>query len=258
MGTSAIGGHLTSYDESCVGWGKTAHASMYPTLSNDFIAGECVWTGFDYIGEPTPWNGTGTGIHSEAPNKQIAAPNSSYFGIVETTGFPKDNYYLYRSQWNKNANTLHLVTAWDPDNMKTSNGKTPVWVYSNAAKVELYLNNQKIGTATRKALNNTTTSAGHTRYEYTTESNNSSVCTTSSGSGDQSLYSVFQVAFSAGTISAKAYDEKGVEITNTCEGNSSITTPGAAGKLIAVSDKDSIDADGSSLSYITVDVTDAT
>ncbi|MCI8496152.1 MAG: leucine-rich repeat protein [Lachnospiraceae bacterium] len=257
MGTSAIGGHLTSYDESCVGWGKTAHASMYPTLSNDFIAGECVWTGFDYIGEPTPWNGTGTGIHSEAPNKQIAAPNSSYFGIVETTGFPKDNYYLYRSQWNKNANTLHLVTAWDPDNMKTSNGKTPVWVYSNAAKVELYLNNQKIGTATRKALNNTTTSAGHTRYEYTTESNNSSVCTTSSGSGDQSLYSVFQVAFSAGTISAKAYDEKGAEITNTCEGNSSITTPGAAAKLIAVSDKDSIDADGSSLSYITVDVTDA-
>lgn len=256
-GTGAAGGHLTSYDESCVGWGKTAHDSMYPTLSNDFLAGECVWTGFDYIGEPTPWNGTGTGIHDNAPNRNIAAPNSSYFGIVETTGFPKDNYYLYRSQWNKNANTLHLVTAWDRDNMKESNGKTPVWVYSNAAKVELYLNDEKIGTATRKALSSTTTAAGHTRYEYTTQSHNSAVCSTSSGNNGASLYSVFNVAFTAGTISAKAYDENGAEITNNCEGNSSITTPGSVNKLVATPDKESIDADGSSLSYITIDVTDS-
>ena len=74
--------HLTSYDTSSVGWGKTAHDSMWPTLSNDWIAGECVWTGFDYIGEPTPWNGTGTGDGGRG-----AIPNSSYFGIVETTGF---------------------------------------------------------------------------------------------------------------------------------------------------------------------------
>ena len=244
--------HLTSYDTSRVGWGKTAHASMYPTLSNDYIAGECVWTGFDYIGEPTPWNGTGSG-----DGRRGSIPNSSYFGIVETTGFPKDNYYLYRSQWNHDANTLHLVTAWDPDNKMDTDGKTPVWVYSNAAKVELYLNDQKIGTATRKDLSSTTTAAGHVRYEYTTESNNSSICTTASGNGDQSLYSVFNVAFTAGTISAKAYDENNQEITNTCEGKTSVSTPGAANKLIASTDKDSIDADGSSLSYITVDVTDA-
>lgn len=246
--------HLTSYDTSAVGWGKTVHDSMYPTLTNDWIAGECVWTGFDYIGEPTPWNGTGRGDQGRG-----AIPNSSYFGIVETTGFPKDNFYLYRSQWNQKSNTLHLVTAWDPDNMINNNGKTPVWIYSNAAKVELYRDDVKIGTATRKALSGTTTAAGHVHYEYTTESNNSDICTTSSGSGSTSLYSVFNVAFESGTISAKAFDENGKEITESCTGNTSITTPGKAAKLSAYTDqdKDTITADGSSLSYITVDVTDA-
>lgn len=244
--------HLTSYDTSCVGWGKTAHASMYPTLTTDWIAGECVWTGFDYIGEPTPWNPTSPGASALG-----AAPNSSYFGIVETSGFPKDTYYLYRSQWNQTANTLHLVTAWDPDNMMETNGKTPVWIYSNAAKVELYRNGVKIGTATRKDPAQTTSPMGHVHYEYTTESNNPDLCATTSGTGDTSLYSVFNVAFESGTISAKAFDEDGNDITNTCEGNASVSTPGKASQLVAYSNKESIAADGSSLAYITVDVKDA-
>jgi len=244
--------HLTSYDTSCVGWGKTAHASMYPTLTTDWIAGECIWTGFDYIGEPTPWNPTGPGASALG-----AAPNSSYFGIVETSGFPKDTYYLYRSQWNQTANTLHLVTAWDPDNMMETNGKTPVWIYSNAAKVELYRNGAKIGTATRKDPAQTTSPMGHVHYEYTTESNDPNLCTTTSGTGDTSLYSVFNVAFESGTISAKAFDEDGNDITDTCEGNASVSTPGKASQLVAYSNKESIAADGSSLAYITVDVKDA-
>lgn len=256
-GVYAVGGHLTSYDQSCVGWGKTAHDSMWPVLSNDWIAGECVWTGFDYIGEPTPWNGTGTGLHVNAPNRSIAAPNSSYFGIIETTGFPKDNFYLYRSQWNQNAKTLHLVTAWDPDNMKQAGGKTPVWVYTNAARVDLYRGSTKIGTATRKALTQTTTDMGHVRYEYTTQSNDATICTTSSGSGSEALYSVFNVAFEEGTISARAFDESGKEITSECIGNTSVTTPGTASKLEISQDKKEILADGSSLVYIAVDVTDA-
>lgn len=242
--------HLTSYDTSTVGWGKTAHASMWNVMTRDYIAGECVWTGFDYIGEPTPWNGTGTGSVSY----QGAVPNSSYFGIIDTTGFPKDTYYLYRSQWNKKENTLHLVTAWDSDNMMTSSGKTPVWVYSNAARVDLYRDNTKIGTATRKV---NTTAAGHVYYTYTTTSNNSSICTTTSGSGDSSLYSVFNVTYTSGTISAKAYNENGVEITDTCQGNTSVTTPGTVSKLKVSQDKKEILADGSSLAYISVDVTDA-
>ena len=242
--------HLTSYDTSCVGWGKTAHTSMWNVMTRDYLAGECVWTGFDYIGEPTPWNGTGTGSVSG----RGAAPNSSYFGIIDTAGFPKDTYYLYRSQWNQNANTLHLVTAWDSANMMQSNGKTPVWVYTNAAKVELYRDRTKIGTATRTV---NTTEAGHTYYTYTTESNDTSICTTTSGSNDTSLYSVFNVAFQDGTISAKAFDESGKEITDTCSGKNSVSTPGAVSRLNVKQNRTELQADGSSLVYIEVDVEDA-
>lgn len=240
--------HLTSYDTSKVGWGKTAHDSIWDTVTKDKVAGECVWTGFDYIGEPTPWNGTGTGSSNGNPY-----PNSSYFGIVETTGFPKDTYYLYRSQWKQDDTTLHLVTAWDSDNMINESGMTPVWVYSNAAKVELYRNGKKVGTATRTVH---TTDAGHKYYTYTTQSADNSVCTTTSGANSESLYSVFNVAYEKGTISAKAYDESGKEITD-FEGTASVSTPDAPAKLVVSKDKESITADGSSLSYISVDVTDA-
>ena len=242
--------HLTSYDTSAVGWGITAHESIYNTYQYDCVAGEFVWTGFDYIGEPTPWNGTSTG----SAGRPGAIPNSSYFGIVETTGFPKDTYYLYRSQWNKDSTTLHLVTAWDSDNMMTTyDGKTPVWIYSNAPKVELYRDDVLIGTATRVV---NTTAAGHTYYTYTTESNNATVCTTSTGSGADGLYAVFDVAYEPGTISAKAFDSAGNEITKTV-GNASVSTPDYASKLQVSVDKTAIDADGASLAYITVDVTDA-
>ena len=240
--------HLTSYDTSKVGWGKTAHDSIWDTVTKDKVAGECVWTGFDYIGEPTPWNGTGTGSSNGNPY-----PNSSYFGIVETTGFPKDTYYLYRSQWKQDDTTLHLVTAWDSDNMINKSGMTPVWVYSNAAKVELYRNGKKVSTATRTVH---TTDAGHKYYTYTTQSADNSVCTTTSGANSESLYSVFNVAYEKGTISAKAYDESGKEITD-FEGTASVSTPDAPAKLVVSKDKESITADGSSLSYISVDVTDA-
>ena len=236
--------HLTSYDTSAVGWGDTGHDSMWDTLTKDYIAGEFVWTGFDYIGEPTPWNGTGTGDGGRG-----AIPNSSYFGIVETSGFPKDTYYLYRAQWNKADTTVHLVTAWDSDNQYVSSGKTPVWVYSNAAKVELYLNGSLIGT-TNRTVN--TTDAGHVYYTYAPTSNNTSVCTAQAGYNADSLYSVFNVAYTAGTLTAKAYDEAGNEIDTY-----SVTTPGAAAKLVATANVEKINANNSDLVYVEVDVTDA-
>ena len=242
--------HLTSYDTSAVGWGITAHDSIYNTYQYDCVAGEFVWTGFDYLGEPTPWNGTVTGSVSGAG----AYPNSSYFGIVETTGFEKDTYYLYRSQWNKSQTTLHLVTAWDADNMMTTNGKTPVWVYSNAPKVKLYRNGELIGTATR---NEVTSPAGHTYFTYTTQSNDSSICTTSSGTGADGLYAVFNVTYESGTIYAKAFDESGKEIAlSGNSGRNAVSTPDAAYQLLAYQNKTQIPADGSSLAYIWVDVTD--
>ena len=236
--------HLTSYDTSKVNWGITAHDSIYNTYQYDCIAGEFVWTGFDYIGEPTPWNGTTAGDSGRG-----AIPNSSYFGIVETTGFAKDTYYLYRAQWNKNDTTVHLVTAWDSDNMMLTGGKTPVWVYSNAAKVELYLNGSLIGTTTRTPV---TSAAGHTYYTYAPTSNNTTVCTPVSGSGSSSLYSVFNVAYTAGTISAKAYDESGALVDEYA-----VTTPGAVTQLVATADKTEVEANGYDLVYVEVDLTDA-
>lgn len=241
--------HLTSYDTSAVSWGITAHDSIYNTYQLDCIAGEFVWTGWDYIGEPTPWNGTGSGSVSGSG----ASPNSSYFGIVDTAGFEKDTYYLYRSQWKQDDTTLHLVTAWDSNNMLTSSSKTPVVIYSNAPIVKLYRNNTQIGTATRQTH---TSSAGHTYYTYTVKSDSSSVCSAVSATGSSSLYATFQVSYAAGTISAKAYDENGKEITQTT-GKNSVSTPGDANKLQVTTNKTEIAADGSSLAYISVDVTDA-
>lgn len=251
--SSAVDGnyHLTAYDTSSVSWGRTAHQAIWDIISDDYIYGQFVWTGFDYIGEPTPWNGKETGSVSGAG----AIPNSSYFGIVETTGFEKDTYWLYRSQWNQDTTTLHLVNAWDADNQKLTSGKTPVWVYSNAPTVKLYRNGEHIGTATRKV---NTTAAGHVYYTYTTQSHNTSVCTTSSGSGSSSLYSVFDVTYAAGTLSAKAFDENGKEITLTGNsGKNTISTPGTPAMLDATADKTAIPADGSSLVYIEVDLEDA-
>ena len=243
--------HLTSYDTSAVSWGITAHDSIYNTYQYDCVAGEFVWTGFDYLGEPTPWNGTDPGDSGRG-----AIPNSSYFGIVETTGFPKDSYYLYRAQWNKNATTVHLVTAWDNQNMYTDySGKTPVWVYTNAAKVELYLNDALIGTTVRTPV---TSAAGHTYYTYTATSNNSTVCSAGNNYNADALYSIFNVTYTAGTLSTKAYDENGQEIVlDDTMGRHAVTTPGTASKLMVSQNKTVASADGSSLVYITVDVTDA-
>lgn len=245
--------HLTSYDTSSVSWGIPAHDSLYNTYVNDCVAGEFVWTGFDYIGEPTPWNGTTSGSKSG----RGAIPNSSYFGIVDTAGFEKDTYYLYRSQWNKDETTLHLVTAWDSENMMTvADGKTPVVIYSNAPVVKLYRNGKWIGTATCKE---NTTAAGHTYYTYTTESNNSDICTAVSASGADSLYATFNVTYEEGTISAKAFEaDSATEISlSGNSGNQSVSTPRTVSRLAVTQDKTEIDADGQSLAYVEVEVQDA-
>ena len=132
---------LTAYDKQAVGWGRLAADSWSSIITNDYIAGEFVWTGFDYIGEPTPWNGTSTGSVTGSG----ASPNSSYFGIIDTAGFEKDIYYFYQSQWNDKVNTLHILPCWDKDSISLSNGKAEVVVYSDAPTVELFLNGKSLG-----------------------------------------------------------------------------------------------------------------
>ena len=85
----------------------------------------------------TPWNGTGQGKPGNA--SRWPAPKSSYFGIVDTAGLPKDSYYFYQSQWNDSVNTLHILPAWNEEVVyKKSGNNVPVVVYSDAKKVELF------------------------------------------------------------------------------------------------------------------------
>ena len=238
---------LTSYDNSNVGWGATASNAWYTVLTRDFAAGEYVWTGFDYLGEPTPWNGTGSGAVGSWPS-----PKNSYFGIIDTAGFAKDSYYFYQSQWNDDVTTLHVLPAWNNNVVsKDSSGNVPVVVYSDAASVELFFQAKGSDTKTslgKKTFTQKTTDAGYTYQIYEGSDKNSTT--------DKNLYLTWNVPYADGTVSAVAYDSNGQKITDTV-GQSSVTTTGKASKLKASADNKKIAADGESLSYITVDVTDA-
>ena len=116
----------SSYDNCHVPWGTTHEHSWEMVKNRDFISGLFVWTGFDYLGEPTPywW-----------PSR------SSYFGIIDLAGFPKDVYYMYQSEWT-DKDVLHIFPHW---NWKQGQ-KVDIWAYTNAEEVELFLNGKSLGT----------------------------------------------------------------------------------------------------------------
>ena len=118
----------SSYDNSVVSWGSSAESSYKNDVSRSFVAGQFIWTGFDYIGEPTPY---------PWPAK------SSYFGIVDTAGFPKDIYYFYQSHWTT-APMVHILPHW---NWSTGTTVT-VFVYTNCDSAELFLNGVSQGSKT--------------------------------------------------------------------------------------------------------------
>jgi len=121
----------SAYDNSHAPWGSTHEATWKVVKKYDHIAGQFIWTGFDYLGEPTPywW-----------PSR------SSYFGIIDLAGFPKDVYYMYQSEWTT-KDVLYIFPHW---NWKA--GQTvDVWAYyNNADEVELYLNGQSLGKRSKK------------------------------------------------------------------------------------------------------------
>ena len=209
MGTDEATMQCTSYDTNAVSWGNEAAEAWYYAITNDWFSGEFIWTGFDYIGEPTPWN------DSAEANKNVV-PNSSYFGVVDTAGFEKDSYYLYRSWWNEESTTLHLVPgSWNKDKLSLTDGYVPVAVYSNAAKIELLLNGRVIATAV-----STDVASEGGLYTYKTWNEtivDSSKCNATqfyNGTGDN-FYAQFHVKYEEGTLSVKAYDENNNEITDT-------------------------------------------
>ncbi|OUN21045.1 discoidin domain-containing protein, partial [Pseudoflavonifractor sp. An85] len=242
---------LTSYDKSKVGWGHVASEAWWRTITQDNSTGEFVWTGFDYIGEPTPWNGVSAGAQGVWPK----SPKSSYFGIIDTNGLPKDTFYLYQSQWNDDVTTLHVLPTWnEADVERDSNGKVEVVVYSDAAKVELLLNGKVVGVA--KTTENHT-NAGYTYRTFSAgEMPNGEANTFSAASGHQSLYATFWLPYAEGTLEAKAYDAEGHLIEKT-SGRNVVKTTSKVTQLTAQADRTEIVADGDDLSYITIDVKDA-
>lgn len=239
---------LTSYDNSRVNWGALASSAWYEVIKRDFVAGEYVWTGFDYIGEPTPWNGTDAGAKGTWPS-----PKNSYFGIIDTAGFPKDSYYFYQSQWNDEVKTLHILPAWNEDVVyKDGSNNVQVVVYTDAAKVELFFTPK--GSNTEKSLGVKefklkTTDEGYSYQIYEGDDKNSAE--------HKNLYLTWNVPYADGTITAKAWDADGnlIDLKHV-EGRTSVTTTGDEAKLSATADRQEITADGEDLVYITVDVTD--
>lgn len=125
----------SSYDNCHVPWGNTHEGTMRHVEDNDFIMGQFVWTGFDYLGEPTPFGWPA---------------RSSYFGIVDLAGFPKDSYYMYQSRWRPDKDVLHLLPHWNWKEGET----VDVWAYyNNADEVELYLDGESQGIRTPDGKN---------------------------------------------------------------------------------------------------------
>ncbi|MBE6468837.1 MAG: DUF4982 domain-containing protein [Coriobacteriaceae bacterium] len=240
---------LSAYDYSKVNWGHYASNAWYDVITRDFVAGEYVWTGFDYLGEPTPWNGTDPGAKGGWPSSK-----NSYFGIIDTAGLPKDSYYFYQSQWNDAKHTLHMLPAWNEDAvLKDIGGKVDVVVYTDAPTVKLFFTpagsteRQEIGT---KSFSSKTTPAGFSYQIYEGADKNANAF--------RNLYLTWKVPYADGTLTAEAYDVNGNKIdTSSWDGRQSVTTAGAAAKLVASVNRDGMSANGTDLAYVTVSVLDA-
>jgi len=125
------GNNVSAYDNTRPPWGSTHEATWKVMKKHPMLSGMYIWTGFDYLGEPTPYTW---------PSR------SSYFGVIDLAGFPKDVYYMYKSEWTK-QNVLHIFPHWN-----WTAGKTiDVWAYyNNADEVELYLNGKSVGIKKKK------------------------------------------------------------------------------------------------------------
>ena len=131
---------VSSYDLNTPFWAEIPDDDFMWQQDEEYIAGEFVWTGFDYLGEPTPYDNNWV---KENGMKDKDASRSSYFGIVDLCGILKDRYYLYKSYWKQDETTVHILPHWNWDNFKGKN--VPVFVYTNGDCTELFLNGKSLG-----------------------------------------------------------------------------------------------------------------
>lgn len=136
---------VSSYDLNAPEWAEISDDDFMWQEQEPYVAGEFVWTGFDYLGEPTPYNNkfvTSLGLTDQE------ASRSSYFGIVDLVGIPKDRYYLYKSHWKPDEPTVHLLPHWNWDGYEGK--EVPVFVYTNGDRAELFVNGRSQGMKYKK------------------------------------------------------------------------------------------------------------
>lgn len=210
---------ISSYDLNAPYWAEIPDDDFMWQQDEEYLAGEFVWTGFDYLGEPTPYvNFLLPGIGMEGAFES----RSSYFGIVDLCGIPKDRYFLYRSYWNIKENTIHILPHW---NWQGSNyNELPVFVYTNGDCAELFLNGKSLGMQCKKP--NSTKSIERFRLMW----NN--------------------VRYEPGELKVIAYKE-GKQI-----GEQIVSTAGKPHKIKLTPDRTIITSDGMDLSYILVEAVD--
>ena len=198
----------SSYDVEACWWSNIPEDDWYLQDDKDWVIGEFVWTGFDYLGEPTPYD-------------EMWPARSSYFGIVDLAGLPKDRYYLYKSRWQPNEETLHILPHW---NWAGREGEvTPVYVYTNYPEAELFVNGVSQGRRTKNPEERMD------RYRLRWN----------------------DVTYQPGEVKVVAYDEAGKAMAE-----NSIQTAGKPYGIELTPDRTTIQADGKDLSFVTVRVLD--
>ena len=214
----------SSYDVEHCGWSNLPEDDWIWHDDFSWGIGEFVWTGFDYLGEPTPY-------YTDWPS------HSSLFGIVDLAGLPKDRYYLYRSHWNKEVETLHILPHWTWPGREGET--TPVFVYTNYPSAELFINGVSQGVRIKDA---TITAEGTWEQEETATSFTR-----------QKRYRLMwmDTTYEPGTVKVVAYNEAGEAVAE-----KEICTAGAPHHIELEVDRSTIKADGRDLAFVTVKVVD--
>lgn len=206
------GNHSNSYDTEYCFWSNVPDDDFAADDDLDYNMGQFVWTGFDYLGEPSPYDTDAWPSHS------------SYFGIVDLASLPKDRYYLYRSKWNGNDHTLHILPHW---NWAGREGEvTPVYVYTDSPKAELFINGKSQGVREKSGKDG---KSNLHRYRLMWD----------------------DVVYEPGEVKAVAYNADGSKA-----GEAVVRTAGKPDHLVLSSSRGAISADGEDLAYITVTVAD--
>ena len=199
----------SSYDLEFCSWSNLPEDDFILQDDKSWVLGEFVWTGFDYLGEPTPYD-------EQWPSR------SSYFGMIDLAGIPKDRYYLYRSKWNTKEETLHILPHW---NWKGREGKkTPVFVYTNYDSAELFVNGKSMGIQ-KKTRDKTP------QHRYRLMWND--------------------VIYEPGTLKVIAFNADGKAVAS-----KEIKTAGKPYQIVLDADRKTVNADGKDISFVTVSVVD--